>query len=111
MVLVVKPKFLLRLIYNTVEGEKYIRFLAPICLFQYIQAPLASALDGLGMSKKNFTSNLLGVLVRLVFLPLLSLLKIGLWGLVLSTSINMIVVTLINLRQVKKKLSNTFVSY
>ena len=67
--------FNLKLIYNTTKGVSYIKFLAPICLFQYIQAPLATALDGLGMSKENFTSNLLGVLIRLIFLPLFSLLK------------------------------------
>ena len=104
IILIFKPIIPLKLIYNTQEGTNYIRFLAPICLFQYIQAPLSSALDGLGMSHENFKANLFGVLIRLIFLPLLSLLKIGLWGLVLSTSLNIITVTLINLNQVRKKL-------
>lgn len=106
--LVISPEFFLKLIYNTTEGANYIRFLAPFCLFQYIQAPLSSSLDALGMSKENFTSNFLGVIIRLVFLPLLSLLKIGMWGLVISTSLNVVVVTLVNLRQVRKKLAHSY---
>lgn len=102
--LMIAPQLFLKLIYNTNEGGTYIRFLAPISLFQYIQAPLSSSLNALGMAKENFTSNLLGVLVRLVLLPLLSLLRIGMWGLIISTSINMIVVTIMNIRQVRRKL-------
>lgn len=95
---------LLKLLYNTTSGVSYIRFLAPVCLLQYIQAPLASTLDALGMSKENFTSNLAGVLTRLVMLPLFSLIKIGMWGLIFSTSLNVVVVTMMNIKQVRKKL-------
>ena len=56
IVLEMFPDKLLKLLYNTTSGVSYIRFLAPVCLLQYIQAPLASTLDALGMSKENFTS-------------------------------------------------------
>ena len=104
IVLEMFPDKLLRLLYNTTSGVSYIRFLAPVCLLQYIQAPLASTLDALGMSKENFTSNLAGVLTRLVMLPLFSLIKIGMWGLIFSTSLNVVVVTMMNIKQVRKKL-------
>lgn len=103
--IILHPEIPLKTIYHTTRGINYIRFLAPICLLQYIQAPLSSSMDAIGMSKENFTSNLLGVLVRLIFLPLFSLLKIGLWGLIISTSINIVVVTLVNILQIKKRLS------
>lgn len=90
IVLEMFPDKLLKLLYNTTSGVSYIRFLAPVCLLQYIQAPLASTLDALGMSKENFTSNLAGVLTRLVMLPLFSLIKIGMWGLIFSTSLNVV---------------------
>ena len=80
IVLEMFPDKLLKLLYNTTSGVSYIRFLAPVCLLQYIQAPLASTLDALGMSKENFTSNLAGVLTRLVMLPLFSLIKIECGG-------------------------------
>ena len=104
IVLEMFPDKLLKLLYNTTSGVSYIRFLAPVCLLQYIQAPLASTLDALGMSKENFTSNLAGVLTRLVMLPLFSLTKIGMWGLIFSTSLNVVVVTMMNIKQVRKKL-------
>ncbi len=104
IVLEIFPDKLLKLLYNTTSGVSYIRFLAPVCLLQYIQAPLASTLDALGMSKENFTSNLAGVLTRLVMLPLFSLIKIGMWGLIFSTSLNVVVVTMMNIKQVRKKL-------
>ncbi|MBS5719119.1 MAG: oligosaccharide flippase family protein [Clostridium sp.] len=104
IVLEMFPDKLLKLLYNTTSGVSYIRFLAPVCLLQYIQAPLASTLDALGMSKENFTSNLAGVLTRLVMLPLFSLIKIGMWGLIFSTSLNVVVVTMMNIKQVRKKL-------
>lgn len=104
IVLEMFPEKLLKLLYNTTSGVSYIRFLAPVCLLQYIQAPLASTLDALGMSKENFTSNLAGVLTRLVMLPLFSLIKIGMWGLIFSTSSNVVVVTMMNIKQVRKKL-------
>lgn len=104
IVLEMFPDKLLKLLYNTTSSVSYIRFLAPVCLLQYIQAPLASTLDALGMSKENFTSNLAGVLTRLVMLPLFSLIKIGMWGLIFSTSLNVVVVTMMNIKQVRKKL-------
>lgn len=104
IVLEMFPDKLLKLLYNTTSGVSYIKFLAPVCLLQYIQAPLASTLDALGMSKENFTSNLAGVLTRLVMLPLFSLIKIGMWGLIFSTSLNVVVVTMMNIKQVRKKL-------
>lgn len=104
IVLEMFPDKLLKLLYNTTSGVSYIRFLAPVCLLQYIQAPLASTLDALGMSKENFTSNMAGVLTRLVMLPLFSLIKIGMWGLIFSTSLNVVVVTMMNIKQVRKKL-------
>ena len=99
--LVVFPNLFLKLIYNTDKGISYIRFLAPICLLQYIQAPLSSSLDAMGLSNKNFYANLIGSIIRIVLLPLLSLFKIGLWGLVISTSINIVVITAINIKQIK----------
>ena len=104
IVLEMFPEKLLKLLYNTTSGVSYIRFLAPVCLLQYIQAPLASTLDALGMSKENFTSNLAGVLTRLVMLPRFSPIKIGMWGLIFSTSLNVVVVTMMNIKQVRKKL-------
>jgi len=94
------PETGLKLIYNTTEGVDYIRFLAPICLFQYIQAPLSFSLDAMGKSKDAMIATIYGVIIRSVLLLVLSLFKIGLWGLIIATSINVIVVTFHNYKKV-----------
>ena len=105
LLLLFYPALPLKLIYNTTEGISYIKFLAPICLFQYIQSPLAFSLDAMGKSKISMQSILYGTIIRTSLLFFLSFLKIGLWGLVFSTSINVLFVTFYQLKKVKSLLS------
>lgn len=105
VILMLYPDLLLKLVYNTTKGANYVRFLAPFCLLQYIQAPLSSALDAIGQSKDNMKAVLYGTIIRTSLLFLLSLLKIGIWSLLISTSINIIVVTLYNSYKIKVKLN------
>lgn len=105
ILLVLFPEFFLKLIYNTTEGASYMRVLAPVCLFQYIQSPLAFSLDAMGKSKDNMIATTLGIIVRTALLFILSLLKIGIWGLVISTSINILVVTFYSIKKVRKALT------
>ncbi len=100
------PETFLKLFYHTNQGVSYMRFLAPICLFQYIQAPLSSSLDAMGKSKENFKATFYGTFLRTSCLFLFSLLKIGLWGVVFATSINVIFTTFFNLFQVKQAFSS-----
>lgn len=96
------PELPLKLIYNTNEGVTYLRILAPICLLQYIQAPLASALQAMGKAREAMNSTLIGIIIRTNLLFILSSLKIGMWGLIIATGINILVVTLYQLKKVKK---------
>lgn len=99
------PKFPLQFVYHTNEGISYLRVLAPICLFQYIQAPLSSSLDAMGKSKINMKITFIGMLFRTTLLFLCSFLKIGLWSLVIATSVNVLFTTFDSIRHVKKLLS------
>ena len=99
------PELPLKLIYHTEEGIAYMRFLAPICLFQYIQSPLSSCLDAMGKSHDAMIATTLGVITRSTLLVLLSLLKIGLWGLIIAISINVLVVTFYSIKKVRTYLS------
>ena len=95
------PSFFLKLIYNTTKGINYMIVLAPFCLLEYIQAPLSFSLDAIGKSKDNMKATFYGTIVRTSLLFLLSLFKIGIWSLIISISINIIVVTLYNIRKIK----------
>ena len=99
------PEVPLKLIYNTNEGINYIRVLAPICLLHYIQAPLSSTLQAMGKAKDALKGTLIGIILRTSTLFIFSSLKIGMWGLVVATSINIIFVTLYDASRVKKYLN------
>lgn len=98
------PELFLKLIYNTNEGINYLRVLAPICLLHYIQAPLTSTLQSMGKAKEAMQSTLIGMIIRTIALFIFSSLKIGIWGLIIASSLNIIIVTLNQMYKIKKYL-------
>lgn len=103
--LTINPSFFLNIIYHTNEGIIYTKILSPICFFQYIQAPLSSVLDAIGKSKVNMYSTLLGTTLRTIFLIIFSLLKIGLFGLIIAISINVLITTFYQIKKVRDYLT------
>lgn len=101
----IMPHFLMNVIYNTDVGISYIRFLAPICLFHYIQSPLTATLQAMGKAKEAMYGTIGGTIIRTIFLFCMSYLHIGLWGLIVATSINIIYVTIHQFCYVKKSLN------
>ncbi len=101
------PELPLKLVYNTTKGISYMKFLAPICLLYYFQTPLSSSLQAMGYSKDSLKGTLLGVSTKIITLIIGCNLKIGLWGLIISTSINIIIVTLYDYTKIKKYLKKT----
>ena len=101
------PELPLKLIYNTQEGINYIKLMAPICLLYYFQSPLSSSLQAMGYSKDSMIGTILGVSIKLITLIICSNLKIGLWGLIISTSLNIIIVTIYDYYRVKYHLKKS----
>lgn len=101
------PDIPLKLIYDTNLGIPYIRVLSIVCLLHYIQAPLTSSLQAMGLARVAMRGTLIGMILRTITLFLLSFLKIGLWGLVISTSINIIYVTIHHIIAVRNVLKNS----
>lgn len=99
------PQVLLNYIYNTNEGINYIRFLAPICLLHYIQAPISSSLQAMGKATDSMKGTLIGMFLKTIFLIILCYLKIELWGLIIAVSFNIIFVTIYDLKKVQKYLN------
>lgn len=98
------PEVPLMFIYNTDLGINYIKVLAPICILHYIQSPLTSSLQAMGKAKLAMFGTLISMFLRTTLLFICSSLKIGLWGLVIATSVNIIFVTLFDLKHVRKTL-------
>ena len=98
------PSIPLKLIYNTSLGLEYIPYIAPFFILHYIQAPLTSSLNGMGYSKEAMKGTLYGGIIKILSLIILSLLKIGLWSLIISSILNIITVTIHHIYYVKKYL-------
>lgn len=96
------PHILLKLLFNTNKGILYIKVIAPICLLHYIQSPISSSLSAMNSAKISMIGTLLGIILRTISLFTLSFLKIGLWSLIIATSVNIIFVTLFDLYNIKK---------
>jgi len=104
IIFILIPNIPLKLVYNTTKGIEYIRVMAPICLLYYFQTPLSSSLQAMGKAKDSMIGTILGVSIKLITLIIGCNLKIGLWGLIISTCINIIIVTIYDFLRVKKHL-------
>ena len=100
------PDLLLKLLFNTDKGVTYIKVIAPICLLHYIQSPISSSLQAMNKARISMLGTLLGMIIRTVSLFIFSYLHIGLWSLIIATSINIVFVTVfdfINVKRILKK--------
>lgn len=95
------PSFILNFLYKTNEGILYTRILAPILLIQYIQSPLSSTLNATNNSKSALSSTIIGTIFKTISLIIFSYLY-GIWGLIISIAISIIVVTYDQYRRLKK---------
>lgn len=103
LLFIIKPDVPLKLIYNTTEGINYIKVLAPICIMHYIQSPLTSTLQAIGLSKEAMKGTLVGMILRTISLIILCLLDFGMWSLIIASGINIFYVTIHHIIIVKKK--------
>ncbi len=98
------PDFFLKLFYSTTHGGIYLRYLAIPFLFYYIELPLAATMQAMDMSKNVMIDNMIGIILKTVLLYFLSLLHIGIYGFIIASSINIILVATSHYFHVKKKL-------
>lgn len=86
-------KNLLNIIYKTNEGINYLKILAPITILQYLQSPLSFSLEAIGKSKINLISSIISSFSRTISLIILSNLNLGIYALIISISVNIILTT------------------
>lgn len=100
------PNIPMKIIYNTNKGINYLKILSPIALMHYIQSPLTAALQAMGKAKESMMGTLGGTIIKLTTLLTFSLMHIGMWGLIIAISTNIIFVTIhqaLKLKQILKK--------
>lgn len=98
------PEIPLKFIYNTSEGIPYIKVMSIICLLHYVQSPISSSLQAMGKAHDSMMGTLYGMFLRTLVLIIGCSCHIGMWGLIIATSINIVFVTIYDYLMVKKYL-------
>ena len=99
------PKFLLNFFYKTNLGVNYLRFLSPIFVLYSLESPLAAFLEATNNAKLAMYDNLIGIIIKTIFLFFLSYLKMGLYSLLIAMIINIVIVTIRHIFNIKKILT------
>lgn len=100
-------KNILLIVFNTTKGLNYIKFLSWFFILYYLEAPLSSILLALNESKYIMKTTIIASIIKLFLLALISLLKVGIYGLIISEIINILIVVLLNYYKIKQKLGIT----
>ena len=93
---------IIKIIFHTIEGVNYIKFLSLFFTLFYFESPLASFLQGLNYSGYAMKTTTIGVIVKLISMSLLCFVHIGIYALILSEIINIIIVLILNYSKVYK---------
>lgn len=89
-------------IYNTSLGLSYIKILAPIFPLFYIESILMSFLQAINKASTTMHITIIGVIIKLITLAVTSLLHIGMYSLIISEIINILIVVSLNIYYVRK---------
>ena len=104
LIITIFPSFFLNILYGTTEGIDYIRLLSPFTMLFYIEYPLIDALQALGESKVAMSITIKTSFIRIISIVIFSFLKIGMYSLVISIVINLIVSTYLYYSKINKLL-------
>ena len=82
----------------------YIKIIAPFFLLHYIQSPLTVVLQAINKAGCAMRGTFIGSVIKLILLFVITMLNTGLWGLVISSIVNIIFVTIHHIYYVRKYL-------
>ncbi|MBO7745516.1 stage V sporulation protein B [Paenibacillus sp. MWE-103] len=86
-----------RVLYNHAEIAPMLKWIAPVGLFIYLQAPLQAALQALDKPTTALTNTFIGAVVKLVLiLKLASMPELGIYGALIAININIVLVTVLH---------------
>ena len=107
LIIIFKGDYLLKLIYNTNEGLNYLKIIAPIFIFHYLEHPLLSALQAMKKAKTNLNISIINFFIRTLGLYILLKLKIGFYALLISISFNILFTYIYASYKVNRQLKKT----
>ncbi|MFC5650119.1 stage V sporulation protein B [Paenibacillus solisilvae] len=86
-----------RILYNHVEIAPMLKWMAPIGLFIYLQAPLQAALQALDKPGTALMNTFIGAAVKLILIvKLASDPSLGIYGALIAINVNIVLVTLLH---------------
>ena len=101
ILLMLVPEFFMNILYKSVEGINYLYFLAPFFLLYYIQIPLQVSMQAINKAKEGLYITMISLMVKLLSLIILSYF-FGMWSLIVSIGINILITTFLQYIKVKK---------
>ena len=102
IIIILFPEFFLNLLYKTSHGTSYIRKISFIFILYYIEAPLSAFLQATNKANLVMYDNFIGILFKTIFLFILSFIpNIGLYSLLISSGINILITTIRHIIHVK----------
>ena len=105
IIIYINPEYLLKLLFKTTDGASYIRILAPFTLLYYLELPFQSAMQALGKAKETMNITLISSIIKLISIFVFSLLLPGMYGLIFSIIISLMITTYLNYRALNKELN------
>ncbi len=88
--------FILKVLYATDKGSEYLKLLSIFFPLFYLEGPLVSTLQGLNMSAYTMKVTLIGCIIKLISMAVLCLFSIGIYSLIISEIIDIIIVISLN---------------
>lgn len=107
MLFMLFPNYILKFIYNTTLGSDYVRLIAPFFIFHYIQGPLTTYLQAINKAKCAMYGTLLGSIIKNTLLFVLAICNYKIWSLIISTIVNILIVTIHHIIYAIKSFRNT----
>lgn len=93
---------ILSIIFNTTSGYTYIKFLCPFFVLYYLEAPLSIVLTAFNKTKIVMRTTTIGIVFKLITLSILCFCNIGIYALIISEIVDILIVVLLNYKETKK---------
>lgn len=99
-------EYILKLMYKTNEGINYIRIMAPLFIFHYLEQPLLSTLQAMNRAKENMKISIINMIIRTIGLAILCSLRIKFYGLIIAIGLNILFTCIYSFIKINKIIRN-----
>lgn len=93
---------ILSIVFNTTSGYTYIKFLCPFFILYYLEAPLSIVLTAFNKTKIVMRTTSIGIVFKLITLSILCFCSIGIYALIISEIVDILIVVFLNYKETKK---------